>query len=75
MCSLRTFFIRIILCCLIFTSMHPRSLESSNQPLLIKNVELLRRGKQISVLLLTNYNPVYEITENLSSQTIVVKFK
>jgi len=27
------------------------------------------------VLLLTNHNPVYEITENLSSKTLVVKFK
>jgi len=60
---------------LIISSIKLRSAESSKNPLIIQNVELLRRGKQISVLLFTNFDPVYEITENLSSQTLVVKFK
>ena len=42
---------------------------------IIQNVELLRHGKQISALLLTDNPPVYEITENLSAQTLVIKFK
>ena len=75
MCSLRIFFKRLILCSLIISSIQLRSAESSKNPLLIHNVELLRRGKQISVLLFTNYKPVYDITENLSSQTLVIKFK
>ena len=42
---------------------------------IIQNLELLRHGKQISALLLTDNPPVYEITENLSAQTLVIKFK
>ena len=40
-----------------------------------KNVELYRRGNQISVRLLTSIPTDYQITENLAAQTLVVKFK
>ena len=46
-----------------------------SETVIIQNVELLRRGKQISVRLLTSSPPVYQITENLAAQTLVVKFK
>ena len=76
MCSFRSLTIRLIfLGCVIFFNASIIYAESSSSPLLINNIELLRRGKQISVLLFTNYKPVYEITENLASKTLVVKFK
>ncbi len=53
----------------------PAQTTAVSDPVIIQNVELLRRGKQISVLLLTSAPPVYQITENLSAQTLVVKFK
>jgi len=43
-----------------------------SETVIIQNVELLRRGKQISVRLLTSSPPVYQITENLAAQTLVV---
>ncbi|HHZ77497.1 MAG TPA: tetratricopeptide repeat protein [Candidatus Lambdaproteobacteria bacterium] len=45
------------------------------KPLLIQNVELHRRGQQLSVRLLTSRPPVYQISENLAAQTLVLKFK
>ncbi len=42
---------------------------------IIQNVELYRRGNQISVRLLTSIPTDYQITENLAAQTLVVKFK
>ena len=49
--------------------------DAYNNPILINNIELLRRGKQISVRLLTNKAPDYEITENLAARTLVLKIK
>ena len=49
--------------------------KANSESVTIQNVELLRRGKQISVRLLTNSPPDYQITENLAAQTLVVKFK
>ena len=49
--------------------------DAFNNPILINNIELLRRGKQISVRLLTNKAPDYEITENLAARTLVLKIK
>ena len=49
----------------------PAQTTEPSSPVLIKNVELLRRGKQISVRLLTSKAPDYEITENLSARTLV----
>ena len=49
--------------------------NADSEIVIIQNVELLRRGKQISVKLLTSSPPDYEITENLEAQTLVVKFK
>jgi len=53
----------------------PAQTTDPSSPVLINNVELLRRGKQISVRLLTNKAPDYEITENLAARTLVIKFK
>ena len=53
----------------------PAQTSEVPSPVLIQNIELLRHGQQISVRLLTNNPPVYEITENLAAQTLVVKFK
>ena len=47
----------------------------NSESVTIQNVELLRRGKQISVRLLTSRTPDYQIAENLAAQTLVVKFK
>ena len=49
--------------------------NANSESIIIQNVELLRRGKQISVRLLTRSPPDYQITENLAAQTLVVKFK
>ena len=49
--------------------------NANSESVIIQNVELLRRGKQISVRLLTSSPPDYQITENLAAQTLVVKFK
>ena len=46
-----------------------------SETVIIKDIELLRRGKQIGVILVTSIKPDYQITENLASQTLVVKFK
>ena len=51
----------------------PENANSEN--VIIQNVELLRRGNQISVRLLTSGPTDYQITENLAAQTLVVKFK
>ena len=53
----------------------PAQTTEPYSPVLINNVELLRRGKQISVRLLTSKAPEYEITENLAARTLVIKFK
>ena len=42
---------------------------------IIQNVELYRRGNQISVRLLMSIPTDYQITENLTAKTLVVKFK
>ena len=49
--------------------------NANSETVIIQNVELLRRGKQISVKLLTSSTPDYQISENLAAQTLVVKFK
>ena len=49
--------------------------KANSESVIIQNIELLRRGKQISVRLLTSSPPDYQITENLAAQTLVVKFK
>jgi len=58
-----------------FAGFEVKKANSSTKKILIQNVELERRGKQISVSLLTNDYPIYEITENLSAKTLLVKFK
>ncbi len=47
----------------------------NSETVIIQNVELLRRGKQISVKLITSSPPAYQITENLAAKTLVVKFQ
>ncbi|MBC8219441.1 MAG: tetratricopeptide repeat protein [Proteobacteria bacterium] len=71
---LRNLFVLLIFSILTAVSAPAQTTEPSS-PVLIKNVELLRRGKQISVRLLTSKAPDYEITENLSARTLVLKFK
>ena len=41
----------------------------------VQQVELIRRGRQLSLRLFLNQPPVYQITENLSARTLVVKFR
>ena len=43
--------------------------------LTIDGVELLRRGKQVSLYMQMKGQPVYEISDNLPAKTLVVKFK
>jgi tetratricopeptide (TPR) repeat protein len=71
---LRNLFVLLTFSILTAVSAPAQTTEPSS-PVLIKNVELLRRGKQISVRLLTSKAPDYEITENLSARTLVLKFK
>ena len=54
----------------------PASLwAQANEVLRITGVELLRKGEQVSIALQTSGKPVYELNENLSSRTLVVKFR
>ena len=39
-----------------------------SETVIIKDIELLRRGKQIGVKLVTSIKPDYQITENLALQ-------
>ena len=71
----RSISILLILSILIFAGFLAKKANSSTKKILIQNIELQRSGKQISVSLLTNDSPVYEITENLSAKTLIVKFK
>ncbi|MBQ32932.1 MAG: hypothetical protein CL923_10340 [Deltaproteobacteria bacterium] len=41
----------------------------------VRQVELIRRGQQLSIRLFLNQPPVYQITENLDARTLVVKFR
>ena len=75
MLTFRSFLVNLILSFLVLFGFQLRFAKSSENPLIIENLELLRRGKQISVSLITNNKPVYEITESLSSKTLVIKFK
>ena len=70
----RNFLVLLTISCLTTVAVPAQTTELTS-PVIIKNIELLRRGKQISVLLLTDKPPVYEITENLAAQTLVIKFK
>jgi TolA-binding protein len=71
---LRNLFVLLTFSILTAVSAPAQTTEDSS-PVLITNVELLRRGKQISVRLLTSKAPNYEITENLAARTLVIKFK
>lgn len=71
---LRNLFVLLTFSILTAVSAPAQTTEPSS-PVLINNVELLRRGKQISVRLLTSKAPDYEITENLAARTLVIKFK
>ena len=41
----------------------------------VRQIELIRRGRQISIRLFLNQPPVYKLTENLDARTLVVKFR
>ena len=41
----------------------------------VQQIELVRRGRQLSIRLLLNQPPVYQISENLDAHTLVVKFR
>jgi len=70
----RNFLFLLIISCSLEARI-PAQTTKSTDHVIIKNVELLRQGRQISVRLLTNIPPVYVITENLASLTLVIKFK
>ena len=53
----------------------PIQVAAQESALLIQSVELIRRGKQVSIHLLTNGAPVYEVNENLQAKTLVIKFQ
>ena len=53
----------------------PIQVAAQESVLLIQSVELIRRGKQVSIHLLTNGAPVYEVNENLQAKTLVIKFQ
>ena len=69
------FFVLLTFSILTAVSALAQKTDAYNNPILINNIELLRRGKQISVRLLTNKAPDYEITENLAARTLVLKIK
>ncbi|MBC8258182.1 MAG: tetratricopeptide repeat protein [SAR324 cluster bacterium] len=70
----RSFLVLLTLSCLTAVGVMAQTAELL-KPVIIQNVELLHRGKQTSVRLLTDKPPVFEITENLAAQTLVIKFK
>ena len=63
-----------ILLCLIWLVM-PFLVSAQEEPVRVSALELMRRGKQVSVHLRTSRPPVYEVAENLAAKTIVIKFK
>ena len=69
----QNFLILLIISCSNVVSI-PAQTSKTPEPVIIQNVELLRHGRQISVRLLTDNPPVYVITENLASRTLVIKF-
>ena len=69
----RNFLILLIISCSTAAGI-PAQTSKTSDPVIIQNVELLRHGRQISVRLLTDSPPVYIITENLASGTLVIKF-
>ena len=69
----RNFLILLIISCSTAAGI-PAQTSKTSDPVIIQNVELLRHGRQISVRLLTDNPPVYVITENLASRTLVIKF-
>ena len=69
----QNFLILLIISCSTVASI-PAQTSKTSESIIIQNVELLRHGRQISVRLLTDNPPVYVITENLASRTLVIKF-
>ena len=63
-----------ILLCLIWLVM-PVLVSAQEEPVRVSAIELMRRGKQVSVHLRTSRSPVYEVAENLAAKTIVIKLK
>ena len=68
-------FLRVLILFSLIGSILPQMGTSQGSPLLIQSVELIRRGQQVTVHLLTNGPPVYEVNENLPAKTLVIKFQ
>ena len=68
-------FLRVLILFSLIGSILPQQGTSQDSPLLIQSVELIRRGQQVTVHLLTNGPPVYELNENLPAKTLVIKFQ
>ncbi|MEK9834964.1 MAG: hypothetical protein VW777_05540, partial [Deltaproteobacteria bacterium] len=68
-------FLRVLILFSLIGSILPQQGSSQDSPLLIQSVELIRRGQQVTVHLLTNGPPVYEVNENLPAKTLVIKFQ
>ena len=68
-------FLRVLILFFLIGSILPQQGISQGSPLLIQSVELIRRGQQVTVHLLTNGPPVYEVNENLPAKTLVIKFQ
>jgi len=68
-------FLRVLILFSLIGSILPQQGTSQDSPLLIQSVELIRRGQQVTVHLLTNGPPVYEVNENLPAKTLVIKFQ
>ncbi len=68
-------FLRVLILFSLIGSILPQQGTSQGSPLLIQSVELIRRGQQVTVHLLTNGPPVYEVNENLPAKTLVIKFQ
>ena len=68
-------FLRVLILFSLIGSILPKQGTSQDSLLLIQSVELIRRGQQVTVHLLTNGPPVYEVNENLPAKTLVIKFQ
>ncbi len=64
-------FVTLQLAAILFSTPHT---YAQSESVGIKSVELIRRGSQVSVHLLTDRSPSYEVSANLTAQTLVVKF-